>query len=302
MKPMLDPRWRLFLLIAETGSLTRAAAALGTQQSVVSRRLTQLERECGARLFQRTGRGVVLSDFGQHLLPRIRRLVEESEALQDDIRSASAVPRGEVRLGLLSFLVPVVAVPLTTLIAAQFPEIQLHFTEGSSAQLQEWLQQGRVDIALHLQHGEPRPDERVVRQLPLALAGPRAAAVLAEPTVALRQLAGLPLILPPAQHPLRLRLVEAAAAQGIVLTVQTVADSVRLQLELAAAGLGFAVVSRLDGSVMPGHIAMSTLVEPELHRTLVLNLAQQRPMTLASRTVQSLLLDLLAPQQTAHTG
>src|SRR5690606_25604969 len=121
------------------------------QQSVVSRRLTQLERECGARLFQRTGRGVVLSDFGQHLLPRIRRLVEESEALQDDIRSASAVPRGEVRLGLLSFLVPVVAVPLTTLIAAQFPEIQLHFTEGSSAQLQEWLQQGRVDIALHLQ-------------------------------------------------------------------------------------------------------------------------------------------------------
>src|SRR5690606_19755045 len=100
MKPMLDPRWRLFLLIAEAGSLTRAAAALGTQQSIVSRRLTQLEQECGARLFQRTGRGVVLSDFGQHLLPRIRRLVEESEALLDDIRSSSAVPRGEVRIGL----------------------------------------------------------------------------------------------------------------------------------------------------------------------------------------------------------
>jgi hypothetical protein len=60
-------KWRAFLAIAELGSLTRAALFLDSNQSLLSRHLNALERECNARLFNRTGRGVTLSDFGQRI-------------------------------------------------------------------------------------------------------------------------------------------------------------------------------------------------------------------------------------------
>ena len=47
-------KWRAFLAIAELGSLTRAALYLDSNQSLLSRQLNSLERECGARLFNRT--------------------------------------------------------------------------------------------------------------------------------------------------------------------------------------------------------------------------------------------------------
>ena len=50
-------KWRAFVAIGELGSLTRAALFLDSNQSLLSRQLNALERECGARLFNRTGRG-----------------------------------------------------------------------------------------------------------------------------------------------------------------------------------------------------------------------------------------------------
>ena len=52
-------KWRAFLAIAELGSISRAALYLDQDQSVLSRRINALERECNARLFNRTGRGAV---------------------------------------------------------------------------------------------------------------------------------------------------------------------------------------------------------------------------------------------------
>ena len=57
-------KWRAFVAIGELGSLTRAALFLDSNQSLLSRQLNALERECGARLFNRTGRGVELSETG----------------------------------------------------------------------------------------------------------------------------------------------------------------------------------------------------------------------------------------------
>ena len=63
---------KLFLEVADLGSFSKAAIARRTVQSHISRQMSELERECGARLFQRTGRGVVLTDLGQRMVPRVR--------------------------------------------------------------------------------------------------------------------------------------------------------------------------------------------------------------------------------------
>jgi len=71
---IIDARWQVFLRVAAAGSLSKGATALAMPQSMVSRAITHLERQCGERLFVRTGRGVVLTEFGAQLLPRMARL------------------------------------------------------------------------------------------------------------------------------------------------------------------------------------------------------------------------------------
>ena len=103
-------RLRLFVRVAELGSLTKAASALNMVQPVISRRIVGLERTVGGQLFQRTGRGVVLSPLGRMLLPRARDLLQEADELLEDARAANNEPAGEVRVGLLkSLAVPLVA-------------------------------------------------------------------------------------------------------------------------------------------------------------------------------------------------
>ena len=76
---VIDFRWRIFLRVADAGSLSKAAAALAVPQSLVSRAISHLERQCGERLFVRTGRGVVLTEFGAQILARVTRLAADAD-------------------------------------------------------------------------------------------------------------------------------------------------------------------------------------------------------------------------------
>ncbi|GII78126.1 LysR family transcriptional regulator [Sphaerisporangium rufum] len=73
--------WRAFVNVGERGSFTEGAAATRIPQSVASRRVAALERHLGERLFDRSSRGAVLTQFGRDMLPAARRLV----ALADDL-------------------------------------------------------------------------------------------------------------------------------------------------------------------------------------------------------------------------
>ena len=64
--------FRLFLEVAEVGSLTKVAAQRQTVQSHISRQISELEKQCGAALFKRTGRGVSLTEYGAHVAQRVR--------------------------------------------------------------------------------------------------------------------------------------------------------------------------------------------------------------------------------------
>src|SRR4029453_10138166 len=107
---MHPPALKLFLEVADLGSFSKAALARRTVQSHISRQISELERECGARLFQRTGRGVVLTELGQRIAPRVRAWLADTDQLVNDIKSSAQAPIGEVRLGIL----PSAAHPLMT--------------------------------------------------------------------------------------------------------------------------------------------------------------------------------------------
>ena len=89
-------KWRAFVAIGELGSLTRAALFLDSNQSLLSRQLNALERECGARLFNRTGRGVELSEVGARLFPQVKALLADAQQLEGEIRGEAREPTGRV--------------------------------------------------------------------------------------------------------------------------------------------------------------------------------------------------------------
>ena len=85
MQTIIDARWPLFVKVADIGSVSGAAVALDIPQSVVSRQIAQLESEAGSRLFRRTGRGVVLTEYGEQVYPRIVALIAQADQLADDM-------------------------------------------------------------------------------------------------------------------------------------------------------------------------------------------------------------------------
>lgn len=290
MQSILDPKWLVFIKVAELGSLTRAALTMDVPQSMISRHINQLETQCGARLFHRTGRGVVLTEFGEQMFPRISGLVAEADRITDAIRTTGGLPMGEVRVGMLPSSVPALASPIFSMARERFPAVKLHLSDGTSAQLEEQVREGRIDMALLLREGPADEADTVLGRFPLQLVGPRSAAILRAGTVELNALEGLPLVVPSTPHPLRARLHSLAEARGLKLSMAVEADSIRLQHEIAAAGGGFAITSGLFELRSDDRLASARIVNPELERCVVLASTLRRPHTLATREIRRMLV------------
>src|SRR5579871_85034 len=87
-----------FLVLAETGSLSRAAPVLGSTQPTLSRQLLLLETQLGHNLFERSPRGLRLTAAGEALLPSARRMREGAQDLTLALAARSTTLAGTVRI------------------------------------------------------------------------------------------------------------------------------------------------------------------------------------------------------------
>ena len=90
--------WHLFLAIAECGSLSKAAHVLSSSQPTLSRQLFLLEQQLGRILFDRSTKGLVLTDFGQTLLEESRNMAASADKLQRLVQGQDISLSGTVRL------------------------------------------------------------------------------------------------------------------------------------------------------------------------------------------------------------
>ncbi|GAA1009652.1 LysR family transcriptional regulator [Acrocarpospora pleiomorpha] len=84
--------WRAFVNVSERGSFTEGAAATRVPQSVASRRIAALEKHLGERLFDRSSRGAILTQFGRDLLPSAKRLVRLADDMEHEAEQARLNP------------------------------------------------------------------------------------------------------------------------------------------------------------------------------------------------------------------
>ena len=264
-------KWRAFIAIGELGSLTRAAIFLDSNQSLLSRQLNALERECGARLFNRTGRGVELSDVGQRIFPQVRALLADAERLEADIRGEAREPAGRVTLGSLPSLGPTLVGQLFTRIRSRFPAVHLKILEGSSGQVEEWLADSRVDIAILYRYGNTLPEqEQSLATVDSYLIGP--------PGDTLSAMQDLPFILPGVPNGLRTALDALARQHHLVLAPVIEADSLPLQKTLVSRERLYTVlpIHAVWQEVHDGVLQASRIIEPPCQRTVSMAMAKSK--------------------------
>lgn len=290
-------RLKLFVQVAEVGSLSKAAVLMDSVQSAISRQIAALERECGCRLFDRTGRGVTLTDFGKRVLPQIQALLLEAERVESLLNGKDETPTGEVRVGFMPSVAELLVPTLFKLVRERFPGIKLRLSEGSNGQLDEWVSTGRIDMAMLYRYGKTsRRNEDALFVVDTFLVGAPGDAVTNQPTIGFAKLDGLPLVLPGVPNGLRVALDQIAKRQkqGFRLSVAMEADSLAIQRSMASHGEAYAVHGGVlvQRDVQAGIVTASRIVNPAIKRTMVLATTTQHPLTLAARETATIVRNI----------
>jgi LysR family transcriptional regulator, nitrogen assimilation regulatory protein len=292
-----------FVHVAELGSFTKAAALLGVAQPALSRQVRRLELELKQVLLLRTGRGASVTEAGKCLLAHGRGILHQFERAREDVDGLKGAPVGRVAVGMPPTVAKLLAVRLVKEFRIRLPRATLSIVEGLSDYMHEWLQIGRIDVAL-LYNPVPSPSVETTPLLEedLFLIGPKRSRTRGQGRpVALRELASYPLIIPTRPHAIRMQVETELAKLGMRPTVALEIDGVAAILELVASGHGFAVLTlnAVRASGAPQAYLPRPILRPRLRSRLALAVSAQRPSTPIQRATLSLIqdfgLEVLAP-------
>lgn len=286
------------LLMEELGSISRTAIALGTAQSLVSRQLAQLESEWGDQLFVRTGRGLVVSDFGRLVLPEIRVLLEQAERLETLVRESSGIPAGTVHIGVLPSMSRRLLPLLFTQLQTHAPAVRLHVVEGFSGDLDEQLAAGELDLIVVNRYGVSNArDEETLGIVDTYLVGKAGSLSGQGQQIAFAALPDFPLILPSRPNGLRTTLDQLARKQQVTLNVVIEVDTLNAMKDVAAVGGAFTVLPFLaiQDDVERGVLDAVQIEQPAIKRTIALAFSRQHPLSKAARVVGGYVRELAKP-------
>src|SRR5205085_6818972 len=139
---------RYFCAVADSGSFSRAAENCHVSQPSLSQQILKLESELGARLFDRLGRSVRLTEIGKRFLPRARTVLRELEAARGDVVESKDSVSGHVTIGVIPTVAPYFLPPILTAFSKRFAESAVSVIEEITPVLLEHLRAGSVDIAV----------------------------------------------------------------------------------------------------------------------------------------------------------
>jgi len=158
---MLDwDDFRVFLSVARAGTLSAAARLLQVDQSTMSRRLASLEAAAGARLFDRTPAGYLLTTAGEAVRNRVEDLESQALAIERQLLGQDMRPTGHVRLAASDSFAAWFLVPRLSPLQQRYPGILLELVTGNQAVN---LARREADISLRLT--KPKEPNLIARRL-----------------------------------------------------------------------------------------------------------------------------------------
>src|ERR1700693_5441494 len=139
---------RYFCAIADTGSFTRAAQHTHVSQPSLSQQIGKLEDELGARLFDRLGRAVQLTELGRSFLPRARAILRDLEAARSDVIERKMSISGAISVGVIPTIAPYFLPAILATFSRKHPEAHVTVAEEITPLLLERLRAGTMDVAI----------------------------------------------------------------------------------------------------------------------------------------------------------
>lgn len=226
--------------VAEEGSFSGAADALHTVQSNVSAHVARLERELGTLLVDRASGH--LTEEGQVVVARARRVADELEGLVADVAGMRHEVGGTVRVGMIGTTARWLAPALLGRVATDHPHLRLVVVEGITSTLDPQLASGRLDLAVV---NLPAPEELTTDPLfeeDLVLVVEDGHPLAGRGTLGMDELAAERLLLPLPGTAFRDELDAAVRRAGLTLVPRAELDGIRLIASLTFEGYGPAVL------------------------------------------------------------
>jgi DNA-binding transcriptional LysR family regulator len=281
---------RTFVHVAELGSFSKASERLNIAQPALSRQIRLLESELKAQLLLRHGRGVTLTGAGGVFLDRAAGILRQIEQARADVAAEAGDVAGQVSIGLPPSVGLILTGPLAEDFRRTYPKVKLKIVEGVGAFVHEWMVGGRLDVGVLYQPGSSRHLETMpLWSEDLHLFASAGEGLDPTKPVPLADLSRYPLILPSPGHGLRGLLERHAARHEVELRVEIEADAMRIQIDLAARGLGYSVLpfAPVAAEVRNGQISAAPITGPAIPRRVVLAYPADRPVSRAARLLGS---------------
>ncbi|ARQ67484.1 LysR family transcriptional regulator [Streptomyces marincola] len=278
---------RYVVTVAETNNFTRAAERCLVVQSALSHQIARLERELGAKLFERTSRRVRLTPAGEAFLPAARQCLEAAERAVAEVAAAVGEIRGRLAVGLIP---TVAAVDITRALRdfrERYPHVRVGLRVGASEDLVEQVRQGAVDVAFLGLPTTSRPEGVASREL----ARDRLVAVVApdhplagRSSVSLRRLSSEVFVDLPAGTAGRAQSDQAFAAAGLLREVAFEVTAADFFARLVGQGLGVAMLPSAYAPQLTGVVTIEVADAPARVEYVIWGRAGRTPAATAFLT------------------
>lgn len=278
---------RYFVAVATSGGFSKAATSIQIAQPALSRQIKQLEDDLHAPLFYRNGRGVRLTAAGELLLAYAIPALEANAQIEREIAGLSGSPQGTLTLGILPSLSSSLLKPLMMLLSERYPMIKLNVRIGMSGTVLDWLQNGKVDIAVI--YDVRRPGSIIAEHLLVD-----DFFLVRRPSGASKPITGealqaIPLVMPGRMHGIRAVIDSRMAALNYEVDVRFEIDSIQVIKDMVIEGkmqtvLPYGAVAQ---EVEAGLLEAVEIVSPRMQRHLVLATATNSSIDTSKRLVIS---------------
>jgi LysR family nitrogen assimilation transcriptional regulator len=290
---------KYFVAVSEQKSFTKGAEVLRIAQPALGLQIRQLEQELKVQLLVRHSRGVELTDAGVILLGHARDILERIELARAAVRDSAPMQSERITIGMAPSISAMLSYPLIKLGAQKFPNVTIVLVEELSSVLLEWLENGRIDIAIgyEMLHSAKVSGDPLFIQDFFLVQSPNAKPRRRK--VDFAELANFELLMPASPHGLR-ELMEAGAARlGLHLTIRSEVQSISVLKELVEQGICATVLSygAVARECEKGRLVATEIVNPTVKRIAYLAYSLRRPRSKAKDAVLVFIRELALKQK-----
>ncbi len=287
---------KYFAKVVELKNISAAARNLNIAQPSLTNTIHLLESNLGVRLLERTAKGVIPTVAGKRLYEHAIIIMRQIQYAQDDIKSLTGKPHGEVSITVPGTMSRHLTPKLMRTVSERFPDISLKIIDVLSSQALELVETGGVDFGIIPNASElPSAKSIPLYQENLYVLGAPGYFDRRRRTINFSEISKLPLVLTARKNDVRTRLEQVAITTGTALNIRFEQRSVETLKSIVLEGLACSVLScyMFDQEILTGKLSALRITSPDLNRVLTASWNHTRPLTIAAETILGLVVEII---------